>query len=204
MNKINYEVVMLNRINELSSLGKNNFLLHVCCAPCSSYVLEHLFDKLKLTLFFCNPNITEELEYNKRLDELKRFANIAPFAKGLEIVDYGYNPNRFFDISKGLESEPEKGLRCNECFVERLSLSADYAKEKGFDGFLTTLTVSPHKNHILINSIGEKLSREKGIEYLPSDFKKCGGYQRSIELSREYDLYRQNYCGCIFSKNNKD
>lgn len=202
MNKIDFEKVMNDRIAELIEQGKTNFLLHVCCAPCSSYVIEHLFQKLKLTLFFCNPNITERLEYDKRLNELKRFVFEAPFCKGIEVIDYGYNGDRFFQLSQGLEKEPEKGLRCTSCFTERLSISADYAKDNGFDGFLTTLTVSPHKNHELINRIGSTIANQKDIEYLPSDFKKCGGYQRSIELSRQYNLYRQNYCGCIFSKDN--
>lgn len=203
MNNINYENVMIKRIEELQREGKTNILLHVCCAPCSSHVIEHLKGKIDLTLFFCNPNITEEDEYYKRLNELKRFVNEAPFAKGISIIDYGYEKESFFDISKGLESEPERGARCSKCFIERLTLTANYAKSNGYDGFLTTLTVSPHKNHILINTIGKEIEKEVGIEYIPSDFKKCGGYQRSIELSHEYNLYRQNYCGCVFSKNDK-
>ncbi len=201
MNNINFENVMNNRIEELKKDGKTNFLLHVCCAPCSSYVIEHLYDKLHLTLFFCNPNITDKNEYYKRLNELKRFVNEAPFANGLNIIDYGFDKERFFEISKGLELEPERGARCSQCFIERLTISASYAKSHNFDGFLTTLTVSPHKNHMALNTIGKSLEKEYSIEYLPTDFKKNGGYQRSIELSRKYNLYRQNYCGCVFSKN---
>jgi predicted adenine nucleotide alpha hydrolase (AANH) superfamily ATPase len=175
-------------------------LLHVCCAPCSSHVLETLENAYDITAYFYNPNITENTEYIKRISELKRFVSEAEFAKNVKVAEGEYEPERFFEIAKGLENEPERGSRCYKCYELRMRRAAEYAKENGYDIFTTTLSISPHKNAAWLNEIGERLSAEIGVEYLYSDFKKKNGYARSIELSREYNLYRQNYCGCIYSR----
>lgn len=178
----------------------SKLLLHVCCAPCSSHVLETLENEYEITAFFYNPNITEESEYQKRIEELNRFVGEAPFAQNVVVEEGPYEPNLFFDMSKGLEEEPERGSRCYKCYEMRLRESAKYAKEHGYDLFTTTLSISPHKNAAWLNEIGMRLAEEYGIDYLYSDFKKKNGYARSIQLSKEYNLYRQNYCGCIYSK----
>ncbi len=180
--------------------NKNKLLLHVCCAPCSSHVLELLAEEYDITVFFYNPNITEQEEYKKRIAELRRFVKEAPFARHVSVVEGDYEPELFFDMAKGLETEPERGARCYKCYALRMKKAAWYAKKYGFDLFTTTLSISPHKNAAWLNEIGESLSRELGVRYLYSDFKKKNGYARSIELSREYNLYRQNYCGCVYSK----
>ncbi|MBE5944573.1 MAG: epoxyqueuosine reductase QueH [Lachnospiraceae bacterium] len=175
-------------------------LLHVCCAPCSSHVLELLENEFNITVFFYNPNITYEYEYKKRLEELYRFISEAPFTSKVQILDGGYEPNLFFDIARGMEDEPERGGRCYECYKLRMRATAKLAKSQGYNIFTTSLSISPHKNATWINDIGFDLSKEFEIDYLYSDFKKKNGYARSIELSREFNLYRQDYCGCIFSK----
>ena len=203
MNRINYQSETERIIAQLATENrKEKLLLHACCAPCSSYVLEYLTAFFDITVFYCNPNITDKEEYDHRLAELYKLCDRAPFCKDVQIVDDGYSQNIFFDAAKGLEGEPEGGRRCDRFFTLRLSRTADYAKENGFPLFATTLTVSPHKNAALINEIGFSESKRSGVPYLPSDFKKKGGYQRSIVLSREYDLYRQQFCGCDFSKHN--
>lgn len=181
--------------------NKHSLLLHVCCAPCSSYVLEYLYSQYNITAFFYNPNITMKEEYEKRIGELKRFVGEAPFAHDVVVVEGNYNPDEFWSISRGLENEPERGRRCYKCYELRLRETARYALEHGFDLFTTTLSISPHKNAEWINEIGNRLSDELGVDYMYSDFKKKNGYTRSIQLSKEYGLYRQNYCGCVFSKN---
>lgn len=180
--------------------NRQRLLLHVCCAPCSSHVLEKLENIYEITAFFYNPNITIADEYNKRVDELKRFVSEAPFARKVIIEEGKYNPDDFILMSKGLEEEPERGARCYKCYEMRLRESAIYAKENGYDLFTTTLSISPHKNANWLNEIGKKLADEYEIDYLYSDFKKENGYARSIELSKQYNLYRQNYCGCIYSR----
>jgi len=182
------------------SQNKQKMLLHVCCAPCSSYVLELLANEYDITAFFYNPNITIEEEYIKRIDELKRFVKEAIFAEGVQIIDGEYEPQLFFDMSLGLEEEPERGKRCYKCYEMRMRETANYAKNNDFDIFTTTLSISPHKNAIWINEIGNRLAEEYEIDYLYSDFKKKNGYIRSIQLSKEYNLYRQDYCGCVYSK----
>ncbi len=184
--------------------NQQKLLLHVCCAPCSSYVLEYLYSKFDITAFFYNPNITIREEYEKRIGELKRFVSEAPFAKDVAVVEGVYNPERFIEISKNLENEPERGIRCYKCYELRLREAAVYALEHNYDLFTTTLSISPHKNAGWLNEIGMRLSDELGIDYLYSDFKKKNGYARSIQLSKEYGLYRQNYCGCVYSKNEAD
>ena len=179
---------------------KPRLFLHCCCAPCSSYVTEYLHEFFDITVFFYNANITERDEYEKRKAELKRYLSEASYGDDISFVDADYDPESFFDMAKGLEDEPERGARCVKCFRLRLTKTAEAAKENGFELFCTTLSISPHKDADLLMSIGEELAEKYGLKYLPSDFKKKNGYKRSIELSAEYDLYRQNYCGCVYSK----
>lgn len=182
--------------------------LHSCCAPCSSYVLEYLRTFFRITVFYYNPNISMEEEYRKRVAEQKRL--IAAYnedEKGgydIKIVEGDYEPGRFFAVAKGLEQCPEGGERCFACYELRLRKTAELAAAGGYDFFTTTLTISPLKNAVKLNEIGERLAKEYEVDWLPSDFKKRRGYQRSIELSKEYDLYRQNYCGCVYSKQIKE
>lgn len=179
-------------------------LLHSCCAPCSSYVLECLTNHFDITILFYNPNISSKEEYQKRLNELKRLVSSISHQNKIEIVEGRYEPKEFFDIAKGLEDAPEGGERCFKCYHLREEEAAKYAKENNYDFFTTTLSISPHKNAIKLNEIGEELSNKYQINYLYADFKKKGGYQRSIVLSKEYDLYRQDFCGCIYSKIERD
>ncbi|MBQ4151180.1 MAG: epoxyqueuosine reductase QueH [Clostridia bacterium] len=197
----NYSKVLENEITRLSSERvRPRLLLHACCAPCSSYTLEYLASHFDITLFFYNPNISPEKEYGFRAAELKRFIDEHPACKDVKLVVPDYNSSPFFEIAKGLEEEPECGARCLKCYRLRLYEAAKMAKDGGFDYFCTTLSISPHKNAEALNLIGDEISKEIGVKYLYSDFKKKGGYARSIELSKEYNLYRQNYCGCVFSK----
>lgn len=186
---------MLKLIDGLN--GKRpKLLLHACCAPCSSSCLERLKNAFDITVFFYNPNI-EDGEYLKRKAELIRFITLTGWA---EIADCDHDVNRFYGAVKGLESCAEGGARCAKCFELRLEETAREAKESGFDYFATTLTLSPLKDARLINATGERLAEKYGVKWLPNDFKKSNGYLRSLELSKEYSLYRQNYCGCVFSK----
>lgn len=201
MNKINYQKELDRVIDKITGEGKvPKLLLHVCCAPCSSYCLEYLSKYFDITVYFYNPNISIADEYNYRLSEEKRLVSLMPFEHPVNVVEGEYLPKDYFEYVKGLENEPEGGKRCEKCFRLRLESSARYAKEHGFDYFTTTLTISPLKNAQLLNSIGAELAEKYGIPWLYSDFKKREGYKRSIILSKEYDLYRQNYCGCVFSK----
>ena len=175
-------------------------MLHSCCAPCSSYVIEYLSSYFYLTILYYNPNISPALEYDKRKAEQIRLINKMKTKYKVNIVDCDYDNNVYELAIKGLEKEPERGKRCNVCFRLRLEKTASLAKEMGYDYFGTTLTVSPYKNCLLINEFGLEIGNRLGIEFLVSDFKKRDGYKRSIELSREYNLYRQNYCGCKYSK----
>ena len=179
-------------------------LLHSCCAPCSSYVLEYLTNYFEITILFYNPNITIEEEYLKRLNEIKKLVETIPHKNKIEVVEGRYNPQEFLDIAKGLEDLKEGGERCFKCYRLRQEEAAKYAKENNYDFFTTTLSISPHKNADKLNEIGEELSSIYQVNYLYADFKKKGGYQRSIELSKEYDLYRQDYCGCIYSKRDRE
>lgn len=191
--------------------------LHSCCAPCSSYVLEYLQQYFQITVFYYNPNISMEAEYRKRVEEQKRliaaynercgYKESAHTQSGqcqgypIAIIEGDYEPKCFFEIAKGLEDYPEGGERCFACYELRLRKTAEMASSAGvYDYFATTLTISPLKNAVKLNEIGERLAKEYGINWLPSDFKKRGGYQRSIVLSKEYDLYRQDYCGCVYSQ----
>ena len=172
-------------------------LLHSCCGPCSSSVLERLLKEYEIDLIYYNPNIQPREEYEKRKAEQIRLINEA--YSNVKVIDCDYDTEKFCELIKGYEKEKEGGARCSICFRMRLEYVARVAKEKGYDIFATTLSVSPHKNAKLLNEIGEGLSRDIGIEYLVSDFKKQNGYLRSIELAKEYELYRQKYCGCIYS-----
>ncbi len=179
-------------------------LLHSCCAPCSSYVLEYLTNFFHITILFYNPNISSEKEYLKRLNELKRLVKEIPHSNKIEIVEGRYDNKEFLEISKGLEDLKEGGERCFKCYRLRQEEAAKYAKENNFDYFTTTLSISPHKNAEKLNEIGKELSNVYQVNYLYADFKKKGGYQRSIELSKKYDLYRQDFCGCIYSKRDRE
>ena len=179
-------------------------LLHACCAPCSSAVLERIANYFEVTILYYNPNITKEEEYKKRILELKRLINsISPKYK-VALIEGRYDPTEFFDIAKGLEKEPERGRRCFKCYTLRLEETARVAESLSFPLFCTTLTLSPHKNANWINEIGEDLDKKYNTTYLYSDFKKKNGYKRSIELSKELNLYRQDYCGCIYSIRDKE
>ena len=177
---------------------KPKLLLHACCGPCSSYVVEYLSEFFDITIYYYNPNTYPETEFNRRLDELNKFINT--FNNKIRVIEETYNPNEFYNSIKGLEHLGEKSKRCYNCYKLRMNKAALYAKENNFDYFTTTLSISPYKNANWINEIGSKLENKIGIRYLYSDFKKKNGYKRSIELSKEYGLYRQEYCGCVYSK----
>ena len=195
---INYSLQLEQILKTLSEPPR--LLLHSCCAPCSSYVLEYLSPYFQIVDYYYNPNIEPAAEYDKRACELRRLTEQMPLKNKVEFICADYNPHPFHNAIKGFEQEPEGGKRCLICYRLRLEESAKKAKELGCDWFGTTLTISPLKNAKEINRIGFELQEQYGIQYLPSDFKKKNGYKRSIELSAQYDLYRQNYCGCIFSK----
>ena len=208
MNKVNYNKEMKKVIEECEKKGEiKSLLLHACCAPCSSTCMEKVRDHFDTTVYFFNPNITNEEEYNKRAEELERLVEIYNSAENAHIglITDIYNPSYFIEIAKGYEDCPERGERCLRCFELRLRQSAMMAREKGFDYFTTTLTLSPLKDEQALNQIGYRIAKEVGgINWLPSDFKKENGYKRSIELSKEYNLYRQDYCGCVYSKNQRE
>jgi len=186
-----------------TSQEKPKLLLHACCAPCSSYVLECLADLFEITLFFYNPNISPREEYDFRACELKRLINEMPLAAKPNLVVADYENEMFEMIALGKENERERGLRCTDCYTLRLKKTAEYAAEREYDYFSTTLSISPHKDAQRLNDIGERLASELSVKWLYSDFKKRNGYKRSCELSEKYGLYRQDYCGCIYSKRNK-
>ena len=193
--KRNYQLE-LDRITASLS-GRPRLLLHSCCGPCSSYVLEYLTRYFEVFLSYYNPNIQPREEYDLRLENQLKVLERMP---GVTLVPCGYDGGAYDEAVRGLEDEPEGGARCTECFKLRLDFAAREAKRLGCDYFATTLTVSPHKDAQRINAIGEDLAGKYGVKWLPGDFKKRDGYKRSIELSREFGLYRQNYCGCLFSK----
>lgn len=199
MQKRNYQKELDSVINNIIKKGiRPKLLLHSCCAPCSSYVLEYLNQYFDITLYYYNPNISPKSEYDFRISELHRL--VSEMGIRVKIIDGDYEPEAFEEIAKGLENEPERGARCMKCYHLRLESSAKIAKEQNFDYFTTTLSISPMKNAEALNSIGSALADKYGVPYLFSDFKKREGYKRSIELSKRYNLYRQNYCGCRFSK----
>ena len=194
----NYQLKLDKEIESLQG-ERPELLLHSCCGPCSSYVLEYLTQYYKVTLLWYNPNIWPPEENDKRLHYQRKIINALGLKEDVSIVIPDYDHDRYLQMVSGLESEPEGGLRCTECFRMRLKEAAEAAERLGIGLYCTTLTVSPHKNAEKINTLGEAIGREHGVRFLPSDFKKRNGYKRSIELSREYDLYRQDYCGCEFA-----
>ena len=204
MNRTNYQKQLEEVLKRMKEEGKRKrLLLHACCAPCSSYCLEYLREAFALTVFFYNPNLTEQEEYRRRAEEEKRLIALMNGQEGssqIEILEGRYEPERFLEAAKGLETCKEGGERCVRCFALRLGETARVAAEDGFDFFTTSLTISPLKNSALLNRIGAQEGERYGVRFLPSDFKKNNGYLRSTQLSRLYGLYRQNYCGCIYSK----
>lgn len=193
---MNYDLEMQKQLEKIPPGTK--LFLHACCAPCSSTVLERLGNIFTISIFYYNPNITEKAEYDKRVVEIKKFIAKFKTKYPISLIEGNYEPEKFFAIAKNLENEQERGKRCYKCYKLRLEETAKVAEELGFPYFATTLTLSPYKNSDWLNEIGEGLNYN--TTYLYSDFKKHNGYKRSIELSKEYDLYRQNYCGCIYSK----
>lgn len=202
MNARNYQRELDKLLAQLTTVPR--LLLHSCCAPCSSYVLEYLRRYFEITVFYYNPNISMEAEYRKRVEEQKRLINaynqLSDSGYPIAVIEGDYEPEVFYAAAKGLEQCPEGGERCFACYELRLGKTAALAKKQAYDYFATTLTISPLKNAAKLNEIGERLAETYQISWLPSDFKKKNGYKRSIELSAEYGLYRQNYCGCVYSK----
>lgn len=194
MNRVNFHLRMLEILRSVPR--GERLLLHSCCGPCSTRCLEALKDVFRVTVLYYNPNITDAAEYEKRKAEQMRFLRETGWA---DVLECPYDAQEFFAVAAGLEGEPEGGARCTRCFALRLSYTARRAKAEGFGWFGTTLSVSPHKDAARINALGEKIAADTGVRWLYADFKKQNGYLRSTELARQYKLYRQNYCGCIFS-----
>lgn len=202
--KINYQKLCEEEISKASA-GERvpSVLLHSCCAPCSSYCIEYLSQYFRMTVFYYNPNIYPDSEYYHRVKEQQEFINRFPAKYPVGFIEGDFDTQEFYKAAKGLEQEPERGARCTECFKLRLGRTAEVASEKRFDYFTSTLTISPMKDAALLNQIGSEMGEVHGVKWLPSDFKKKNGYLRSCELSREYGIYRQDYCGCVFSYNER-
>lgn len=199
--KHNYQIVLDKTLEELAREGKKpTLLLHACCAPCSSYVLEYLCEHFDITLLFYNPNISPRDEHELRYKELTRLVKDMGLEGKVGFARSEYEPERFLEIARGLENAPEGGERCKKCYALRLKKAAEIAARSGFDYFTTTLSISPYKNAEWLNEIGGEAADEAGVRYLYSDFKKRGGYRRSCELSVQFGLYRQDFCGCAYSK----
>lgn len=199
--KVNYQMEMEKVIKKLKLEGKvPTLLLHSCCAPCSSYVLETLSSYFKITILYYNPNIYPEEEYIKRKEEEKRFISEFPTKYPVKFMDCDYDKESFYKMAKGLENKKEGEERCYKCYYLRMKRTIELAQKNNFDYFTTTLSISPYKNSEWLNEIGYELEKKYNISYLPGDFKKKNGYKRSIELASIYHLYRQDYCGCIYSK----
>ncbi len=199
--KINYQKQLDEELKRLEASGTiPRLLLHSCCAPCSSYVLEYLSQSFAITVYYYNPNITPAEEFRLRADEQQRLIREMPLPRSVQFLEGHYDPADFTAIAKGLEREPEGGARCAACYRLRLEATAKAAKEQGFDYFTTTLSISPLKDAQRLNTIGNELAAQYGVPYLFSDFKKREGYKRSCTLAADYRLYRQNYCGCVYSK----
>lgn len=204
MKSINFQKELENLIEKNQKEGVlPSLLLHSCCGPCSSYCIELLSQFFKVTVFYYNPNIYPDEEYFHRVKEQQRFIKEFPTVYPVSFIEGDFDKDSFYAASKGLEDEPERGLRCEKCFELRLGRTAIKAKDLGFDYFTTTLTISPLKDAKIINEIGTRISDTVGVKWLASDFKKKDGYKRSTELSKEYNMYRQDYCGCIFSYNER-
>lgn len=205
MQRINYQQLLDKELEKLTAEGRiPSLLLHSCCAPCSSYTLEYLSQHFEMTVFYYNPNIYPEEEYLRRVEEQKRFIAEFPAAHPIKLIIGSYDPREFFGAVKGLEHVPEGGERCFECYRLRLEKTARLAAEQGFEYFTTTLSISPYKNAAKLGEIAAELSGIYKVKALPTDLKKREGYKRSIELSKQYGLYRQDYCGCIFSKQERE
>lgn len=202
--KINYQLETDKIIKSIPEDCVPTLLLHSCCAPCSSYVIEYLSDYFNITVYYYNPNIDTDTEYQKRAEEQIRLIESMKFKHKVDYVIENYDNSEFYQAVRGLEKEPEGGMRCRECFSLRLEKTAKYAKKNKYDYFATTLTISPLKNSQLLNELGKEISEKYNIKYLFSDFKKKNGYLRSCQLADIYRLYRQNFCGCVFSKNKLD
>lgn len=204
MVKINYQKELDKLIAELEKEGRvPSLLLHSCCGPCSSYCIEYLSQYFNITVFYYNPNIYPDEEYYHRVKEQQRFIEAFTAKHPVSFIEGDYDKLRFYEMAKGLEHEPEKGARCHKCYELRLRRTAEVALEKSFDFFTTTLTISPMKDSQVLNEIGIRIGEELGVAWLPSDFKKKEGFKRSTELSAEYDMYRQDYCGCVYSYNER-
>lgn len=204
MNKINYQKELDKITDSIDAGNPPRLFLHSCCAPCSSYTLEYLSNYFDITVYYFNPNISPKEEFDKRFAEQKRLIDSLPAKNPIKLVLGKYNYDDFLQIARGYENVAEGGERCFRCYRMRLESTARIAKEQGFDYFCTTLSISPLKNSQKINQIGYEVAQKYGIKWLPSDFKKREGYKRSIELSKEYNLYRQSFCGCTFSKENNN
>ncbi|MBR0429668.1 MAG: epoxyqueuosine reductase QueH [Lachnospiraceae bacterium] len=202
MNKINYQRELDQLIEEIEAEGKvPTLLLHSCCAPCSSYCIEYLSQFFAITVFYYNPNIYPDEEYFHRVKEQQRFISEFPTKHPVSFIEGDFEKDRFYsEVAKGLEKEPERGARCTKCFELRLGETAKRAAAEGMDYFATTLTISPMKDVELLNSIGAAMGERYGVEYLATEFRKKNGYLRSTQISKEYDMYRQDYCGCVYSK----
>ncbi len=203
-NKRNFRLEQEKILQKADAENPPRLLLHSCCAPCSSAVLEYLSQYLSITVFYYNPNIFPEEEFLHRIDEQQRLISELPCKNKVDFIERGWHPDRFYDCIKGLEHIREGGERCFACYRLRLEETAKLAAELGYDYFTTTLSISPYKNAPKLNEIGEELAEKYGVKHLPSDFKKKNGYKRSVELSAEYGLYRQDYCGCVFSKKERE
>ena len=202
---MNYQKILDETIEQISLSGKTpKLLLHACCAPCSSYVLEYLSNYFEITIYYYNPNIHPENEYIRRINELKKFLTEFKPENKVILVEENYNALEYFNQIKGLENLGERSKRCYKCYKLRMEKAAKYAKENNFDYFTTTLSISPYKKANWINEIGAILEEKYNIKYLYADFKKKDGYKRSLILSKEYNLYRQDYCGCIYSKQERE
>ena len=202
MNKINYQRELDQLIEEIEAEGKvPTLLLHSCCAPCSSYCIEYLSQFFAITVFYYNPNIYPDEEYFHRVKEQQRFISEFPTKHPVSFIEGDFEKDRFYsEVAKGLEKEPERGARCTKCFELRLGETAKRAAAEGMDYFATTLTISPMKDVELLNTIGAAMGQRYGVEYLATEFRKKNGYLRSTQISKEYDMYRQDYCGCVYSK----
>ena len=202
---MNYNLLMEQEIEKIKNMDKTpTILLHSCCAPCSSHVISTPIPFFNITILYYNPNIEPLEEYEKRKQEEIRFINEFPHKNKLDIMDCDYDNDKYHENIKGLESEPEGGARCMKCYYQRMEKTAKLAEENHYDYFATTLTVSPLKNSKKLNEIGKQLEEKYKVKYLYSDFKKKNGYKHSIELSKKYNLYRQDYCGCVYSKEERE
>lgn len=200
IHKINYQIKLEQILEKESKVGRiPKLLLHSCCAPCSTYVLEYLTPYFDITVLYYNPNIHPTEEFYKREAEQERFISMVNKVHEINLIKTNYDPKEYFSVVKGHELDKEGGERCGICFELRLGMAAQYAKKHGYDYFTTTLSISPHKDAQIINKIGERLEEKYDVQYLYADFKKNNGFKRSLELCNKFDIYRQNYCGCVFS-----